>query len=104
MNITLFEIEDWEREALNVIIHPHSEGVKLCKRTSNPPFCDGSHKAITQEELDANQGLEVVWYKVAEPNALQAGEVSSVQAGSKTVALTYFNGEYGALDFSPSMR
>jgi len=69
-----------------------------CKRTSNPPFCDGSHKAITQQELDAEQGLETVWYKVAEPNDLQAGEVRSVQAGSKTVALTYFNGEYGALD------
>ena len=70
----------------------------LCKRSFNPPFCDGSHKAITQEELDAEQGIETVWCKVAEPNALQAGEVRSVQAGSKTVALTYFNGEYGALD------
>jgi len=69
-----------------------------CKRSSNPPFCDGSHKAITQEDLDADQGLETVWYKVAEPNALQAGEVRSVQAGSKTIALTYFNDEYGALD------
>ena len=70
----------------------------LCKRSFNPPFCDGSHKAITQEELDAEHGIETVWCKVAEPNALQAGEVRSVQAGSKTVALTYFNGEYGALD------
>ncbi len=69
-----------------------------CKRSSNPPFCDGSHKAIIQEELDVDQDLEVVWYKVAEPGVLQAGEVRSVQAGSKTVALTYFNGEYGALD------
>ncbi|MDJ0807477.1 MAG: thiamine pyrophosphate-binding protein [Gammaproteobacteria bacterium] len=69
-----------------------------CKRSSNPPFCDGSHKKITQEERDADQGLEVVWYKVAELNQLQAGEVRSVQAGSKTVALTYLNGDYGALD------
>ena len=69
-----------------------------CKRTANPPFCDGSHKAITREELDAQQGLETLWYKVAEPDDLQAGEVRSVQAGSKSVALTYFNGQYGALD------
>ncbi len=45
-----------------------------------------------------NRVLSRVWYKVAEPNELQAGEVRSVQAGSKTIALTYFNGEYGALD------
>ncbi|MEN8132054.1 MAG: thiamine pyrophosphate-binding protein [Pseudomonadota bacterium] len=70
----------------------------LCKRSSNPPLCDGSHKAITQDDLDADQGLELVWYKVSEPNELQEGEVRSVQAGSKTIALTYFNGEYGALD------
>ena len=69
-----------------------------CKRSSNPPFCDGSHKNITQEELDAEQGLETVWYKVAETNEMKTGEVRSVQAGSKTVALTYFNSEYGALD------
>lgn len=69
-----------------------------CKRSSNPPLCDGSHKSITQEDLDAEQGLETVWYKVAEPNALQTDEVRSVQAGSKTIALTYFKGGYGALD------
>lgn len=69
-----------------------------CKRTSRPPFCDGSHKAITQEDLDADQGLESVWYKVAESNEQKEQEVRSVQAGSKTVALIFFKGEYGALD------
>ncbi len=69
-----------------------------CKRSAKPPFCDGSHKAITQDELDADQGLESVWYKVAEPNVMQAGEVRSVQAGAKTIALTYINERYGSLD------
>lgn len=69
-----------------------------CKLTSNPPFCDGSHKSLTQEDLDAEQGLETVWYKVAGVDELADKEVRSVQAGSKTIALTYFNGEYGALD------
>jgi len=69
-----------------------------CKRTSKPPFCDGSHKAITQEDLNADQGLESVWYKVAEFNELKEQEIRLVQAGSKTVALTFFKGEYGALD------
>ena len=69
-----------------------------CKRTSNPPFCDGSHKSITQEDLDADQGLETVWYKVAGPNELEEKEVRSVQAGSKTIALIFFKGEYAALD------
>jgi len=69
-----------------------------CKLTSNPPFCDGSHKSITQEDLDTEQGLETVWYKVAGVDELVDKEVRSVQAGSKTIALTYFNGEYGALD------
>jgi thiamine pyrophosphate-dependent acetolactate synthase large subunit-like protein/nitrite reductase/ring-hydroxylating ferredoxin subunit/CDGSH-type Zn-finger protein len=69
-----------------------------CKRTANPPFCDGSHKEITQVELDADQGLESVWYKVAGPDEMQTGEVRSVQAGAKNIALTYFHERYGALD------
>ena len=35
-----------------------------CKRSGNPPLCDGSHKQITEKELDADQGLERIWYKV----------------------------------------
>jgi len=69
-----------------------------CKRTSDPPFCDGSHKQISQAELDAQDGLRTTWYKVAEPNELQEGEVRSVQAGSKALALTFFEGSYAALD------
>ncbi len=62
-----------------------------CKHSSNPPFCDGSHRDLTDDEPDVDQGVEAVWYKVAEPDAMQSGAVRSVQAGSKTVALTYFN-------------
>ncbi len=69
-----------------------------CKRSAKPPFCDGSHKHIGQEELDVDQGLKRVWYKVAETDDMQDGEVRSVQAGHKTLALTRFENQYGALD------
>jgi pyruvate oxidase len=69
-----------------------------CKRSQNPPVCDGSHKQISQEELDTQDGLKTVWYKVAESGELRDGEVRAVQAGSKTIALTCFQGEIGALD------
>ena len=68
-----------------------------CKRTGNPPFCDGSHKKITGEELDASRGMERVWYRVAGPGEMQEKEVRTVQAGSATLALVYYNGEYAAL-------
>jgi thiamine pyrophosphate-dependent acetolactate synthase large subunit-like protein/nitrite reductase/ring-hydroxylating ferredoxin subunit/CDGSH-type Zn-finger protein len=69
-----------------------------CKRTRNPPLCDGSHKAVTQAELDAQEGIETTWYRVAEVGDLQEGEVRTVQAGSKGIALTRFDGRYGALE------
>ncbi|MDJ0927679.1 MAG: thiamine pyrophosphate-binding protein [Gammaproteobacteria bacterium] len=69
-----------------------------CKRTAKPPYCDGSHKQIAQEELDEQAGWRTVWYKVAETDDLQNGEVRPVQAGTKTVALTRLDGDYGALD------
>jgi thiamine pyrophosphate-dependent acetolactate synthase large subunit-like protein/nitrite reductase/ring-hydroxylating ferredoxin subunit/CDGSH-type Zn-finger protein len=69
-----------------------------CKRTQNPPLCDGSHKHITEEELDAQDGLATVWYKVAEPGDLRDGEVRAVQAGKQSIALTSFRGKVGALD------
>ena len=70
----------------------------LCKRTKNPPFCDGSHKKITQEDLDLDAGLQTVWYRVAELDDMRDGEVRSVQAGSRQIALTFVGGSYGALD------
>ena len=69
-----------------------------CKQTGSPPMCDGSHKGITQEDLDAQDGLQTVWYKVAERDELRDGEVRAVQAGSQSIALTCHRGQIGALD------
>ncbi|HIP53093.1 MAG TPA: hypothetical protein EYH03_03670, partial [Chromatiales bacterium] len=69
-----------------------------CKHTKSPPLCDGSHKRLTQEDLDASAGLKRAWYKVAEPGDMQEGEVLAVQAGSQAIALSFYNGVYGALD------
>lgn len=69
-----------------------------CKRTANPPLCDGSHKKITQDDLQAQDGLQTVWYKVAERDELRDGEVRTVQAGSQSIALTCHAGQIGALD------
>ncbi len=69
-----------------------------CKRTVKPPFCDGSHKKITEEELEQQEGLKTSWYRIADLDDLQDGEVRAVQAGTITVALTRFGGRYGVLD------
>ncbi len=69
-----------------------------CKRTEKAPLCDGSHKAIGSEELDAQEGLKTVWYRVADSDDLQDGEVRPAQAGTRALALTRFNGRYAALD------
>ena len=69
-----------------------------CKRTASPPLCDGAHKQVTQDELDAQDGLRTVWYKVAEPDELREREVRAVQAGSQSIALTFHRGQVGALD------
>ena len=69
-----------------------------CKQTGSPPMCDGSHKGITQQDLDAQDGLQTVWYKVAERDELRDGEVRAVQAGSQSIALTCHRGQIGALD------
>jgi thiamine pyrophosphate-dependent acetolactate synthase large subunit-like protein/nitrite reductase/ring-hydroxylating ferredoxin subunit len=68
-----------------------------CKRTQTPPLCDGSHKKITEEELDASEGMKRVWYKVAGAGEMQEKEIRTVQAGSATIALVRFNSEYAAL-------
>ena len=41
---------------------------------------------------------ETVWHKVAEPDELPEGRVKAAQAGTKTIALTHFDGQYAALD------
>jgi len=70
----------------------------LCKRSANPPLCDGSHSRITAEDLEAQEGTKDVWYRVADVDALQDGEVRAVQAGTQSIALTCHRGEIGALD------
>ena len=69
-----------------------------CKRTAKAPFCDGSHKKIAPEELDLQNGIETRWYKIAKLDDMDEREVRAVQAGGKSLALTRFGGEYGALD------
>ncbi len=70
----------------------------LCKQTASPPFCDGSHKRVTPEDVDSSHGLVARWYRVASEDDLQEGEVRSVQAGNKTIALTRHQQRFGALD------
>ena len=41
---------------------------------------------------------DLVWHKVAELDALTDGRVTTVIAGRTSLALTHFNGRYGALD------
>jgi len=43
-------------------------------------------------------GDDTVWHRVAELDALGDGRVMTVTAGRTSVALTHFNGTYGALD------
>jgi len=69
-----------------------------CKRTGKAPLCDGSHKDVTQQELDAQDGLRTAWYKVAEVGELKDGEVRAVQAGTQSLALTCYQGQVAALD------
>ena len=40
----------------------------------------------------------LVWHKIAALDALADGRVMTVTAGRTSLALTHFNGEYGALD------
>ncbi|MFN3231923.1 MAG: thiamine pyrophosphate-dependent enzyme [Alphaproteobacteria bacterium] len=41
---------------------------------------------------------EPTWIKVADPDELPEGRVKTVTAGTRTLALTHFDGQYGALD------
>ena len=68
-----------------------------CQQSANRPFCDGTHTKLA-EENDQTAETEKRWYKVAELGELKDGEVAPVQAGTTTVALTYVDGKFGAID------
>lgn len=46
--------------------------------------------------MSANQDLE--WHKVAEPGELAEGRVKSASAGTRSLALVHFDGQYAAMD------
>jgi len=41
---------------------------------------------------------DLIWHKVLEPGSLPDGRVTTVTPGTKTIALSNFNGQYGAVD------
>ncbi len=47
--------------------------------------------------MTAVVGASLVWHRVASLDELPEGRVKSVQAGHVSIALTHFNGDYGAL-------
>ena len=51
-----------------------------------------------QRPTDATVKTETRWYKVAEPGEVADGDVKAAEAGTRTVALTHWGGEYGAID------
>ena len=42
--------------------------------------------------------LKYQWYKVLDPDELPEGRVKTVTAGHKSIAMTHYQGQYGALD------
>lgn len=60
--------------------------------------------APRQDYLKGNSAMptpnpdEIEWYKVAELDSLPEGRVMSVTAGTKTLALVHFRGQYTAMD------
>ncbi len=47
---------------------------------------------------DKASASALTWHKVAEPNSLPEGRVTTVTAGAKTLALVHFDGQYAAMD------
>jgi thiamine pyrophosphate-dependent acetolactate synthase large subunit-like protein/nitrite reductase/ring-hydroxylating ferredoxin subunit len=58
----------------------------------------GSKPPGSNESAPKARALDLVWHKVAELDALPEGRVTTVTAGRKSLALSHFNGAYGALD------
>ena len=66
----------------------------LCKQTQNPPYCDGTHSKLTHE---AEAETSKKWFRVADADELQDGEVLGVTAGAKSLVLTSQDGNVSAL-------
>jgi thiamine pyrophosphate-dependent acetolactate synthase large subunit-like protein/CDGSH-type Zn-finger protein len=76
-----------------------------CGCSKNKPFCDGTHWYVkfADDERGTMAGADVAttqskWYRVADVDELQDGQVKAVTAGARVVALTRADGKYGALD------
>ncbi len=48
--------------------------------------------------MTEQESRKIKWYRVAEPDELPEGRVKTVTAGTKSMALTHFNGKYTAMD------
>ncbi len=76
-----------------------------CGGSKNKPFCDGTHWYIDfkdDEQKTRGTAVEAVekelkWYRVADVDGLPAGRVSTVMAGTHSVALANVDGKLGAL-------
>ena len=69
-----------------------------CKQTGNQPYCDGSHNELSENPTQAEAETGLRWYKVAEIGEMDEGESRVVSAGSHQIALTFLDGNYGAID------
>lgn len=47
---------------------------------------------------DQTSSTDATWHRVAAPDEVPDGSAITVAAGGKTIALTHFEGQYGALD------
>lgn len=48
--------------------------------------------------MPSDNGHDLNWYKVLDPEELPEGRVKTVTAGHRQLAMTHFEGQYGALD------
>jgi len=76
-----------------------------CGGSKNKPYCDGTHWYIDFKDDEskthgvATEGVEteLKWYRVADIDALPSGRVTTVMAGTHSVALVNVDGKLGAL-------
>jgi len=75
-----------------------------CGASKNKPFCDGMHWHVDFDDGEeekpgpAKSRKRLKWHKVAALDELADGQVKSVTAGGKAIALTRVSERYGALD------